>query len=106
MLNAVFVWFLSHGSRLTVWCEMINIVQSCLRQGDKVKKLFDRKAKSRIYNRQEYRSKTSGGKSAYSRKLCGMFYVKQMGSNSDIRDENALLLLVRQGRAFSAPPAS
>ena len=37
MFNAVFVWFLSHGSQLTVWSEMINIVQSCLRQGDKVK---------------------------------------------------------------------
>ena len=37
MLDAVFVWFLSHGSRLTVWSEMINIVQNCSRQGDKVK---------------------------------------------------------------------
>lgn len=106
MLNAVFVRFLSHGSRLTVWSEMINIVQNCSRQGDKVKKLFDRKAKCRIYNRRECRSKTSGDKSTHSRKLYGMFYVKQKGSNSDIRDENALLLLVRQGRAFSAPPAS
>lgn len=67
---------------------MINIVQSCLRQGDKVKKLFDRKAKCRIYNRREYRSKTSGGKSAYSRKLCGMFYVKQKGGTGDIRGKN------------------
>ena len=79
MLNAVFVRFLSHGSRLTVWSDMINIVQGCSRQDDKVKKLFDRRAKHRIYNQREYWSKTSTGKSAYSRKLCGMFYVKQMG---------------------------
>ena len=67
---------------------MINIVQNCSCQGDKVKKLFDRKAKCRIYNRWEYRSKTSGGKSAYSRKLYGMFYVKQMGGAGDIRGKN------------------
>ena len=67
---------------------MINIVQNCSRQGDKVKKLFDRKAKCRIYNRRECRSKTSGDKSGYSRKLYEMFYVKQMGGAGDIRGKN------------------
>lgn len=67
---------------------MINIVQNCSCQGDKVKNCLTERQNAAYITDGNTGVKRAGGKSTYSRKLCGMFYVKQKGGAGDIRGKN------------------